>query len=199
MKLTELVKKYINNGYKINDAEAKVCQNIILIKISKSPFYNNVTIKGGVVMHSISNDKRCATKDLDIDFIKYSLSDKSIKEFVAKLNLLNDGITIKIFKDIAELKQQDYHGKRVYINLIDNFGDINKEKLMRYFEIMIFNDLNMDKNNIKDVYNTLERILRKKRYLENFDTIKNNWLELPIVEVVDSVLRFIQKIKLITV
>ena len=89
MNLTELVKNYISSGYKINDAEAKVCQDIILIKISKSPFYNNVTIKGGVVMHNISNDKRRATKDLDIDFIRYSLSDESIKEFISKLKKAN--------------------------------------------------------------------------------------------------------------
>ncbi len=108
MNLTELVKKYISNGYKMNDAEAKVCQDIILIKISKSSFCSNVTIKGGVVMHSISNDKRRATKDLDLDFIRFSLSNESIKEFISKLNFLDDDITIEIDKDIVELKQQDY-------------------------------------------------------------------------------------------
>ena len=273
MNLTELVKKYISNGYKMNDAEAKVCQDIILIKISKSSFCSNVTIKGGVVMHSISNDKRRATKDLDLDFIRFSLSNESIKEFISKLNFLNDDITIEIDKDIVELKQQDYHGKRVYVKLIDKFnnelntkldigvhnnfdlaqdeycfelsaikesatllinskeqiftekiksllkfggvstrykdildfyyliniGNINKKKLIKYFEIMIFNDLNMDENNIKDIYNTLKGIFRKKRYLENFNTVKNNWLEVPITEVVDSILKFIEELEPVTV
>ena len=41
----------------------------------------NVTIKGGVVMYGLSNDKRRATRDLDLDFIKYSLAIiKIIKE-----------------------------------------------------------------------------------------------------------------------
>ena len=35
--------------------------------------------KGGVVMYGLSNDKRRATRDLDMDFIKYSISDDSIK------------------------------------------------------------------------------------------------------------------------
>ena len=48
-------------------------QDIILSKISKSKFENNITIKGGVVMHSISNSVCRATRDLD--FIKYSLED----------------------------------------------------------------------------------------------------------------------------
>ena len=273
MNLGELVKSYINIGYKMIDAEAKVCQDIILIKISKSPFYNNVTIKGGVVMHSISNDKRRATKDLDIDFIRYSLSDESILAFISKLNFSDDDITIEVIKDIIELKQQDYHGKRVFVKLTDKFnnelnpkldigvhnnfdivqdeycfelsaikesatllinsceqifteklksllrlggvstrykdildfyyliniGNINKIKLIKYFEIMIFKDPNMSENNINDIYNILKIILKKKRYLDNFNTIKNNWLELPIEDVVDNILKFIQELETNTI
>ena len=44
----------------------------------------NITIKGGVVMYGLSNDKRRATRDLDLDFIKYSLADESIKLFIGK-------------------------------------------------------------------------------------------------------------------
>lgn len=273
MNLTELVKNYINIGYKINEAEAKVCQDIILIKISKSSFHSNVTIKGGVVLHNLSNDKRRATKDLDMDFIRYSLSNEAIKKFISKLNLSNDGIKIDIIKPIIELKQQDYHGKRVYVKLTDKFnnelktkldigvhnnfdieqdeycfeldvikesatllinskeqiftekiksllrfggastrykdildfyylintGNINKEKLVKYFKIMIFNDLSIDENNVNDIYNTLEHILTKKRYLENFNTVKNNWLEVPVTEVVDSILSFIQELEPVSV
>ena len=71
-------KNYINEGYDFLDASAKVCQDIILAKISKSSLNRNITIKGGVVMHNISKDSRRATRDLDLDFIKYSLDDKSI-------------------------------------------------------------------------------------------------------------------------
>lgn len=273
MNLEELVKKYINEGYKTNDAEAKVCQDIILIKISKSPFYLNVTIKGGVVMHSISNDKRRATKDLDIDFIRYLLSDKSIEEFIFKLNFFDDGIKIEISKPILELKQHDYHGKRVYVKLIDNFKNelntkldigvhnnldieqdeycfelnaikksatllinskeqifvekmksllifgslstrykdildfyylinncnMNKEKLNKYFELIIFKDKNMDENSINDIYNSLNVILKKKRYLENFNNIKNNWLEIPAEVVINNILNYIKELESILV
>ncbi len=63
----------------------------------------NVTIKGGVVMYGLSNDKRRATRDLDLDFIKYSLADESIKTFIDTLNLVDDGIKIYIEGDIQEL------------------------------------------------------------------------------------------------
>ena len=79
----------------------------------------NVTIKGGVVMHNISKDMRRATRDMDIDFIKYSLEDRSIREFIKELNNTDDGIKIKITGKIEPLHHQDYDGKRVYIQLTD--------------------------------------------------------------------------------
>ena len=119
MNLEELRRKYIENGFSLANASAKICQDIILSKISKSKMNKNVTIKGGVVMYGLSNDKRRATRDLDLDFIKYSLDDESIKNFVNILNLVNDGINVYIDGDIQELHHQDYNGKRVNIILKD--------------------------------------------------------------------------------
>ena len=69
MDLKEMRQNYINEEYDFLDASAKVCQDIILAKISKSSLNRNITIKGGVVMHNISKDSRRATRDLDLDFI----------------------------------------------------------------------------------------------------------------------------------
>ena len=118
MNLEELRRKYLDNGFSLANAAAKICQDIILNKISKSKMNKNVTIKGGVVMYGLSNDKRRATRDLDLDFIKYSLDDESIKTFIDTLNLVNDGIKIYIDGDIQELHHQDYNGKRVNVILI---------------------------------------------------------------------------------
>lgn len=86
MDLIKLRQKYINDGYDLLDASAKVCQDIILIKISQSNLAKNVTIKGGVVMHSLSNDKRRATRDMYLDFIRYSSSRLWWKESFCKNN-----------------------------------------------------------------------------------------------------------------
>ena len=120
MNIGQLVDLYISDGYDLADAMAKVSQDIILLKISKSSLSHNVTIKGGVVMHNILKDKRRATRDMNFDFIKYSLGDESIEQFIKKLNKVNDGITITINGNIEELHHQDYDGKRVYITLIDS-------------------------------------------------------------------------------
>ena len=63
----------------------------MLKAIAESGMGRNATIKGGVVMRSISKNARRATQDLDLDFIRYSISDDSIKRFIGKLNCL-DGL-----------------------------------------------------------------------------------------------------------
>lgn len=116
--INEMVEAEIKNGYGDANAEAKVCQDIILKAISESKISDSITIKGGVVMRSKSGNIRRATQDLDIDFIKYPLSDAAIDSFIRKLNCL-EGIEIKRIGDIEELKQQDYRGKRVYVEVKD--------------------------------------------------------------------------------
>lgn len=129
MNIEELVHNYLKSGYGIIDAESKVGQDIILLKIANSKFSKNITIKGGVVIHSISNDLRRATRDLDLDFIKYSLEDSSIKRFIEELSNINDGIKMVIVGEIKDLHHQDYDGKRVNIELYDEYGNKLKTKL----------------------------------------------------------------------
>lgn len=269
MDLKELRQNYIKEGYDFLDASAKVCQDILLTKISKSSLNRNITIKGGVVMHNISKDNRRATRDLDLDFIRYSLDDKSIKNFIEKLNYPKTDISIKIIGQIEELSHQDYNGKRVYIELKDKnynkietkldigvhknfdieqdeycfdlnnihesvtllinskeqifteklksllkFGfvstrykdifdfyylinneDLSKDKLLECFDTFIFSDDTMKENNLEDIFKRLKRILHNKNYLRNLNTAKNNWLELPIQEVIKSVLDYFETLQ----
>lgn len=85
------------------------------------PLKSDVTIKGGVVMRSISKNVRRATQDMDIDFIRYSLNEDAIQNFIDELNSL-PGLQITMIGKTEELKQQDYHGKRVYIKITDDEG-----------------------------------------------------------------------------
>ncbi|MCI8961626.1 MAG: nucleotidyl transferase AbiEii/AbiGii toxin family protein [Clostridia bacterium] len=178
MELYELIQKYEKIGYKNADATAKVAQDIILLKISKSQFEKNVTIKGGVVMHSISNDMRRATRDLDLDFIKYSLEDKSIKSFINKLNNKDD-ISIEIVGKITELKHQDYSGKRVIIRLKDKTGyeintkldigvhkDFEIEQDEYCFNLDVFNEsVNLFINPIEQIFVEKMKSLLKLGYI----------------------------------
>lgn len=119
--LLELIEKEKMKGYSDANASAKVCQDLVLKAIADGPMSRNVTIKGGVVMRCKTNNVRRATQDIDIDFIRYSLSDTSIDLFIDKLNCINEIRFVRI-GDIEELSQQDYHGKRVFIQITDNIG-----------------------------------------------------------------------------
>ena len=81
MNIQEMIEEIEKLGYSPQDARARVCQDIVLKAIASSNLSRNVTIKGGVVMRSITRNIRRATQDMDIDFIRYSLSDEAIDSF----------------------------------------------------------------------------------------------------------------------
>ena len=126
--LEKLAANYRSEGYSALLAEARVCQDIVLKAISESSLSRNVTIKGGVVMRSITGNVRRATRDIDFDFIKYSIDEASIQDFIEKLNCL-EGLTIKAEGPIEELSQQEYRGKRAWITISDDNGNTLKSKI----------------------------------------------------------------------
>lgn len=126
--LAELYHRICESGYSEEMAEAKLCQDIILMVLSKSKFNRNITIKGGVVMRSLSNNVRRATVDIDFDLIKYPLTVKGIRDLIKELNCIDD-IKIKIVGKIEDLKHQDYNGKRIHVFIKDNYKNTFKSKI----------------------------------------------------------------------
>lgn len=252
-------------GYSELNAQAKLCQDIVLEALSKSDLSRNVTIKGGVVMRSISGNIRRATQDMDIDFIRYSLDEKSIRSFVEKINII-EGINISITGEIEELKQQDYHGKRVYIQITDTFGNminskidfgvhnklqieqeeycfdigfdnegasllinskeqmlteklrsilkfgvfstrykdifdicyllrfVDKDKLLKCFEVYIYDDDGMRENTVEDVMARVERTFSDKRYIKNLETSEKNWLDISAKSALKNIVEFLKEL-----
>ncbi|MDO4963469.1 MAG: nucleotidyl transferase AbiEii/AbiGii toxin family protein [bacterium] len=198
MNLQELIRKYVDNGYTDEDASSKVCQDLILTSISNSKYRKNITIKGGVVIHNLSNDIRRATRDLDLDFIKYSLEDNSIRIFVSELDKSFKDINIEITDDIVPLHHQDYNGKRVFLRIKDNFKneidtklDIGVHKLFELEQELYMFDFNTIKLGASLLINSPDQIfaekmksllkfnIRSTRYKDIFDfyyLIDNNLL-----------------------
>lgn len=169
--LLESIDYYLKKGYEDDYAISKVAQDIILSKIAQSNYKNNITVKGGVVMYNITNDRRRATVDIDIDLIRYSLEDDSIMLLLNKLSEQDDGIEIVVNKKIKVLKHQDYQGKRVNIILKDQFDNqietkvdigvhknLNIEQEEYMFNFEIFN------NSLKLLINTKEQIFVEKLF-----------------------------------
>jgi len=166
--IKEEVDKIQEEGYSQANAQAKFCQDMILDLISKSSLNRNVTIKGGVVMRSISADVRRATQDIDIDFIRYSLEENSIKAFVDKLNIAGD-VTIKMVGNIEELRQQDYNGKRIYIEISDEYGtnllskiDLGVHKRLEIVQEEYCFDIEFNNEGASLLINSKEQMLTEK-------------------------------------
>ena len=174
MKLVEMIRAYEEAGYKLAQAQAKAAQDVFIINIGASPLKNHVTIKGGVVMHNISHDSRRATLDIDFDFIHYSLSDDSIRSFIEKIS--TDDFRLEVVGDITELRQQDYHGKRVYLKITDSDGTDLQTKL----DIGVHKDFSIE----QDEY------CFDIAYLEDGPTLLVNSKEQMFTEKLRSILKF---------
>ena len=183
--LDEEIKKAINEGFSEANAAAKVCQDVILDAISRSQFNRNITIKGGVVMRSITHNIRRATQDVDIDFIRYSLADDSIQRFVEKLNNI-EGLRISLKGRLEELKQQDYHGKRAYISIEDSFGfkisskvDFGVHKHMEILQEEFCFDVALQDDGVSLLINSKEQMLTEKlRSILKFGTVSTRYKDI---------------------
>lgn len=185
MNLIALIEQELENGYSEENARAKVCQDLILDAIANGPLNRNLTIKGGVVMRSRTNDIRRATQDLDMDFIKYSLSDESIDAFISKLNCL-DGVHFSRDGAIKALKQQDYKGKRVYIRITDDEGHSIRSKIDLGVHVRLdiaqeeyCFDIAFDENGASLLINSNEQMLAEKiRSLLRFGTASTRYKDI---------------------
>lgn len=169
MNLSKLASEYETSmGYSRLNAIARVCQDVVLFKIANSSVKNNVTIKGGILICSLSGNKRRATQDIDLDFVRYSISDESIKQFIRILSKTNDNITITITGSIEELSQQDYNGKRVHIELSDgNTTFSTKLDLGVHTDLGIeqeecFFDISLDNEGVYLLGNSSEQVFAEK-------------------------------------
>ncbi len=182
----KMAEHYRNTGYSERNADARVCQDIVLKAIERSNFGRNVMIKGGVVMRSITGDVRRATEDLDLDFIRHSLEDDSIRYFISKLNCL-DGVKIEI-KDnkIEQLSQQEYSGKRVYIIIKDDDGNSVESKIdigvhanMKIEQDTYCFDVCMDDEGASLLINSCEQIfVEKLRSLLRFGPLSTRYKDI---------------------
>ena len=185
MNLSKLIEDVKAKGYRDDDARAKICQDIIIKAISRSTFSKKITVKGGVVMSSITQNIRRATQDIDMDFLRYNLSDDSIDRFIRKINCIK-GIIIEREGDIEDLKNQDYNGKRVYIHIKDLYGNFIESKVdlgvHKYIEIeqeeFCF-DIAFDNDGASLLINTKEQMfVEKLKSLLKFGTFSTRYKDI---------------------
>jgi len=113
--------KLVANGYSDDTAYAKIAHDVVLMAVRDSGFRDNLTVKGGVVMSSLTDAARRATMDMDLDFLHYPLANDAIRRFVSGLNRVAP-CRIRVSGKIETLRQQEYRGKRIHLTLADEEG-----------------------------------------------------------------------------
>ena len=121
MVFAALSDRLVATGYSDETAEAKIAHDVVLMAIRDSGFHDNLTVKGGVVMSALTDIARRATMDMDVDFLRYPLTNEAIRRFVSRLDRVAP-CKIRIVGKIETLHQQEYKGKRVRLTLTDEAG-----------------------------------------------------------------------------
>lgn len=179
MQIIDGIKAYQKLGLNSTNATSAFCQDLILRAISKSTYFKNITIKGGVAMRNFTKDVRRATLDLDIDFINLSISEEQIQNFIG--SLCYEDFRFEMNGKTEELKQQDYHGKRVHIKITDSTNhsittkiDIGVHNYSSLIQNKITIDLLSNQEKFTILSNSKEQIFTEKTKallrLGNFST-----------------------------
>lgn len=66
MRFEALIDRLVAVGYSEETAEAKIAHDVVLMAIRDSGFHDNLTVKGGVVMSTLTDIARRATMDMDV-------------------------------------------------------------------------------------------------------------------------------------
>ena len=128
MDFIRLRRELVSKGYTQRTADAKIAHDVVLKAMRDAGFHDNLAVKGGVVMSGITDLARRATMDMDVDLLHYSLGEASMRRLVARLNRHSE-CDISIDGEIADLRQQDYRGKRMYLIARDDNGHAVRTKI----------------------------------------------------------------------
>lgn len=129
MDLKQIRDAYIDEGLDFQNATARTCRDVILSLISASKMASHITVKGGVVMQQVSGDSRRATRDIDLDFVRYPMTDAGIRKFIRALNSEGTDVKLRLVGTVEDLIHQDYHGKRAHVRITDKAGAVMDTKL----------------------------------------------------------------------
>lgn len=153
-------------------------------------FNNNIDTKLDIGVHKefdIEQDDYC----FDLNVINQNISlliNSKEQIFVEKLkSLLKFGVRSTRYKDIFD-----------FYYLINN-EKMNDNKILKYIDILIFNDDLMDENTIDDIIKRITNVLNNRRYQNMLSMADNNWLEIPTNKVIKSILKYFKNLKKIEV
>ena len=140
-----------------DNAEAKVCQDVVLKAISESSLSRNVTIKGGVVMRSISDDTGDSIES-KIDLGVHKHLDVEQEEYCFDIACYDGSATLLInskeqmfTEKLRSLLKFGPNSTR-YKDIFDMFyltSKLDSQKLLQCLDEFIISDPGMKENGFK--------------------------------------------------
>ena len=82
--------------------------------------------------------------------------------------------------------------------LQQDLKNLSKDKLLKYIDILIFQDTSMREKSVEDINKRLSSILNNNVFQSRINTANNNWLEMPVIDVIGSVLDYFNGLVKIT-
>ena len=180
LNLKSMIAAEIEKGYNEITAPAKVCQDIVLKAISVGPLQRKITVKGGVVMRSKTGNIRRATQDLDMDFLRYPLTDAAIDDFVTKSSLLKFGVLSTRYKDVIDIYYLGQH--------------VDYKKLQVCLDSYIFRDPQMREHCVADVVKRVRDIFSDRLYVERLTASDKNWIGEDVATITRSIETFLESL-----
>lgn len=156
--------------------------------IDSNEFIINTKLDIGVhKLFDIEQDNYCF--DLGIFKENVNLLINSREQiFAEKLkSLLKFGITSTRYKDVFD-----------FYYLINN-EKLDKNKLLKYIDILIFEDSLMKENDFEGIITRINLIFKNSRYRSMLNQANNNWLNLPVDIVINNILEFLSSLEVVSV
>lgn len=82
-----------------------------------------------------------------------------------------------------------------YFLIVNNF--LNKEKLEKCFEVLIYKDPNLNINNFKELNDKFTMIVNSKFYMKNLNNSKFNWLNKNINDVIETIVDYFDGLNIV--
>lgn len=71
--------------------------------------------------------------------------------------------------------------------------------MIKYIDLLIFNDENVAQKTMNDITLRLKIILNNRKFIARLDNARSNWLNIPVNDVIDNVINYFKSIETIGV
>lgn len=76
---------------------------------------------------------------------------------------------------------------------------MNKDRLLKYIDLLITKDENINQNTIKEIILRLGTILNNRGFIARLDNARSNWINIPVNDVIANVILYFNSLETIQV